>query len=159
MRGADKSQLRMGMGSMGVDIGTVLSGLSDFYLSFSVLAAVAGTVPGALVEKKSCATLERFHFVLFYFGGAAVLGFLYVEIARALDVGDLWKAQLAMSFVAGLYLGNVAARRLRNAAKRPILALLMWVPVVNVAFLAAMVLIPTAPKKRQSSAAKPSISG
>lgn len=148
----------MGKGTKSVDMTSLIDGLSDFYLSFNVLAAVVGTVPGALVEKKSCATLERFHFVLFYFGGVAVLSFLYVEIARALDVGDLWKAQLAMSFVAGLYLGNVAARRLRNAAKRPILALLMWVPVVNVAFLAAMVLIPTAPKKHQSSAAKPSIS-
>jgi len=120
-----------------------------FYLSFSVVAALAGTVPGALVERKNCATLERFHFVLFYFGGAALLGYLYTEIARALSAGDLWMAQLGMSFVAGLYLGNVAARRLRNAAMRPIWALLMWVPVVNVAFLVAMATIPTAPKKAQ----------
>lgn len=136
-----------GQGTKSMDIDALINGVSEFYLSFSVLAALIGTVPGALVERKTCATLERFHFVLFYFGGAAVLGYLYFEIARSLQPQGLWKAQLAMSFVAGLYLGNVAARRLRNAAKRPILAVLMWVPVVNVAFWAALALIPTAPKK------------
>jgi len=136
-----------GQGTKSMDIDALINGVFEFYLSFSVLAALLGTVPGALVERKTCATLERFHFVLFYFGGAAVLGYLYFEIARSLEPQDLWKAQLAMSFVAGLYLGNVAARRLRNAAKRPILAVLMWAPVVNIAFWAALALIPTAPKK------------
>lgn len=152
----DGPQMRMGKGSKSVDIDTLMNAINEFYLSFSVLAAVAGTVPGALVERKTCATLERFHFLLFYFGGAALLGYLYFEIARSLELQGLWKAQLAMSFVAGLYLGNVAARRLRNAAKRPILALLMWVPVVNVAFWVALALIPTAPKKAQP---KPSSNG
>jgi len=147
-----------GQGNKRMDIDTLIYGVSEFYLSFSVLAALAGTVPGALVERKTCATLERFHFVLFYFGGAAVLGYLYFEIARALEPQDLWKAQLAMSFVAGLYLGNVAARRLRNAAKHPILGLLMWAPGVNVIFWAALALIPTAPKKHQPSVSNPPMS-
>ena len=138
---------------MNLDFQSLSEAVVGFYLSFNVLAALAGTVPGALVERKTCATLERFHFVLFYFGGAAFLGFLYFEIARALSPEDVWKAQLGMSFVAGLYLGNVAARRLRNVAKPPILALLMWVPVVNVAFWAALASIPTAPKKHQPSGA------
>lgn len=123
-----------------------------FYLSLSIVSAIAGTVPGALVERKNCATLERFHFVLFYFGGALLLSYLYTEIARALNTEDIWMAQLGMSFVAGLYLGNVAVRRLRNAAMRPVWALLMWVPVVNVAFWVALASIPTAPKKTQPDA-------
>ncbi|HEY9079305.1 hypothetical protein [Magnetovibrio sp.] len=132
-----------------MDVSTLIDGITNFYFSFDVLAAVVGTVPGALVERKTCATLERFHFVLFYFVGAAVLGYLYFEIVRSLSAENVWKAQLGMSLVAGLYLGNVAARRLRNAAKHPILALLMWVPVVNIAFWVALALIPTAPKKNQ----------
>lgn len=144
-----------GQGTKSMDIDALIYGVSEFYLSLNVLAALAGTVPGALVERKTCATLERFHFVLFYFGGAAVLGYLYFEIARSLELQNLWKAQLAMSFVAGLYLGNVAARRLRNAAKRPIWAVLMWAPVVNIVFWAALALIPTAPKKHRPSVRNP----
>ena len=154
----DAPQMHTGKGSNSVDIDTLMNAIIEFYLSFSVLAALAGTVPGALVERKTCATLERFHFVLFYFVGAALLGYLYFEIARALEPQDLWKAQLAMSFVAGLYLGNVAARRLRNAAKHPILALLMWVPGVNVVFWVALASIPTAPKKNQPSVSNPPMS-
>jgi len=144
---------------MSVDVSALVGGVADFYLSFNVLAALVGTVPGALVERKSCATLERFHFVLFYFGGAALLGYLYFEIARALSVEDLWKAQLGLSFAAGLYLGNVAARRLRNIAKPPLLGLLMWVPAINIVFWVALALLPTAPKKNQPSVANPSING
>lgn len=139
---------------MNFDVQSLWQGILAFYLSLSVVAALVGTVPGALVERKTCATLERFHFVLFYVGGAAVIGFLYNEMARALSADDVWKAQLGMSVVAGLYLGNVAARRLRNAGKRPILALLMWVPVVNIAFWAALALIPPAPKKHLPSKSK-----
>lgn len=135
---------------MSVDANTVLEGLMAFYLSANVLAALVGTVPGALVEKKTCATLERFHFLLFFFGGMALLGFLYFEIARSVAALNLWKAQLGMSLALGLYLGNVTARRLRNAGKRPLLALLIWLPGVNAVFLVALAFLPTAPKKRVS---------
>jgi len=134
---------------MPLDLQSLWQASLAFYLSLSVVAAVAGTVPGAMVERKNCATLERFHFVLFYFGGALLLGYLYTEIARALNTEDIWMAQLGMSFVAGLYLGNVAARRLRNAAMRPAWALLMWLPMVNVVFWVALAAIPTTPKKTQ----------
>lgn len=137
---------------MDFDLQQLWQGVVAFYLGFNVLAALAGTVPGALVEKKSCATLERFHFLLFFFGGAALLAYLHHEITRAMAVENLWKANLGMAFAAGLYLGNVTARRLRNAAKRPILSLLLWVPVVNVAFLIALAAIPTAPKKAREAA-------
>ena len=118
-----------------------------FYLGGYVFAALVATVPGALVEKKSCATLERFHFLLFFFGGAALIVYLHAEIIRAVALENLWIANFSMACVAGLYLGNVTARRLRNAGKKSILALLIWVPVVNLAFLAALAVMPTAPKK------------
>lgn len=120
---------------------------SAFYLGGYVLAALVATVPGALVEKKSCATLERLHFLLFFFGGAALIVYLHGEIIRAVVPQNLWIANFSMAVVAGLYLGNVTARRLRNAGKKSILALLIWVPVVNVLFLIALAAMPTAPKK------------
>lgn len=128
---------------MTVDVQSVFA----FYLSLNVLGAFAGTVPGALVEKKNCATLERFHFLLFFFGGAALIGYLHFEITRAMAAESIWIADLSVAFVAGLYLGNVTARRLRNIAKHPILSLLIWVPLVNIAFMIALAAIPTAPKK------------
>ncbi len=137
---------------MDFDLQSLWNSALAFYMSFNVLAALVGTVPGALVEKKTCATLERFHFLLFFFGGAALLVYLHYEITRAIADENLWKANLGMAFAAGLYLGNVTARRLRNAAKKPILSLLIWVPVVNVAFLAALAIIPTAPKKTRIAA-------
>lgn len=137
---------------MPFDIQALWEGALAFYLSINVLGAVAGTVPGALVERKACATLERMHFLMFFFGGAAVLGYLQFEIARSLAPENVTIANLVLAVVAGLYLGNVAARRLRNAAKKPVLALLIWVPVVNVVFLAALALIPTAPKKDREKA-------
>jgi len=136
---------------MDFDYQGLWQGVLAFYLSLNVVAALVGTVPGALVEKKSCATLERFHFLLFFGGGAALIVYLHYEITRAMGPENLWKADLGMAFVAGLYLGNVTARRLRNAAKRPILSLLLWVPVVNVVFFAALAVIPTAPKKQREA--------
>lgn len=118
-----------------------------FYLSFNVVAAVIGTVPGALAERKHCATLERLHFVLFLVGGLAVLYVLHGEITAAIDPGDAWMADLGVAFVAGLYAGNVTARRLRNIARNPLWAVLIWVPGVNLAFFAALALIPTVPKR------------
>lgn len=132
---------------MDFDIAAIGQGVQVFYLELSVLAALVGTVPGALVEKKTCATLERFHFLLFFFGGGAVLLYLHSEILLSVDPANVWKANAGMAFAAGLYLGNVTARRLRNAAKKPILALLIWVPVVNVVFMGWLALVPTAPKK------------
>lgn len=132
---------------MPFDVDALWNGVLAFYLSINVLGAVLGTVPGALVERKACATLERRDFLMFFLGGAALLGYLYYEVTRSLDPANVGIASFALAVVAGLYLGNVTARRLRNAAKRPILALLIWVPVINVVFLAAMALIPTAPKK------------
>lgn len=137
---------------MNFDLQSLWDSALAFYLSLNVVAALVGTVPGALVEKKTCATLERFHFLLFFFGGAALIVYLHYEITRSIDPANLWIANLSMAFVAGLYLGNVTARRLRNAAKKPILSLLIWVPVVNVAFLVALALIPTAPKKAREAA-------
>lgn len=137
---------------MDFDFDSLWQGVMAFYLSLNVVAALVGTVPGALVEKKSCATLERFHFLLFFFGGAAVIVYLHGEIVRAVAPESLWMADAGMAFVAGLYLGNVTARRLRNAAKRPILSLLIWVPLVNVVFMVALALIPTAPKKAREAA-------
>lgn len=137
---------------MDFDLQSLWQGVLAFYVSLNVVAALVGTVPGALVEKKSCATLERFHFLLFFCGGAALLLYLHFEITRAMAPENMWKADLGMAFAAGLYLGNVTARRLRNAAKKPILSLLLWVPVVNVAFLVALAAIPTAPKKDREAA-------
>lgn len=137
---------------MAVDLQSLWQGVLAFYLSLNVLGALAGTVPGALVEKKNCATLERFHFLLFFFGGAALIGYLHFEITRAMAAESIWIADLSVAFVAGLYLGNVTARRLRNIAKQPILSLLIWVPLVNIAFMIALAAIPTAPKKDRESA-------
>ena len=137
---------------MTFDLQNVWDGVLAFYLSLNVVAALAGTVPGALVEKKNCATLERFHFLLFFFGGAALIGYLRFEITRAMVPDDIWIADLSIAFAAGLYLGNVMARRLRNIAKQPILGLLMWVPLVNIAFMIALAAIPTAPKKDREAA-------
>ena len=53
----------------------LLDGVLAFYMSINVLGALAGTVPGALVERKACATLERAHFLMFflkYFNGLQV---------------------------------------------------------------------------------------
>lgn len=144
---------------MEFDVQSLWDGVLAFYLSLNVLGALAGTVPGALVERKACATLERAHFLMFFFGGAAVLGYLHFEITRAVAADSLWLANLGMAVVAGLYLGNVTARRLRNIARKPVLALLIWVPVVNIAFLAAMALIPTAPKKARIAAGVESAMG
>ncbi|MCR4378183.1 MAG: hypothetical protein NUV50_08840 [Rhodospirillales bacterium] len=132
---------------MSVDFDGLWQGVLAFYLGGHVLAALVATVPGALVEKKSCATLERFHFLLFFFGGAALIVYLHAEIIRVIAPENLWIANASMACVAGLYLGNVTARRLRNAGKKSILALLIWVPVVNIAFLVALAGIPTAPNK------------
>lgn len=132
---------------MPFDIQALTDGVIAFYLSINVLGALGGTMPGALVERKACATLERVHFLMFFFGGAALLGYLQFEIDRSMAPENLTIANFVLAVVAGLYLGNVAARRLRNAAKKPVLALLIWVPVVNLVFLAALALIPTAPKK------------
>lgn len=132
---------------MDFDVDTLWQGLAAFYLSLNVAGAVLGTIPGSLVEKKSCATLERFHFLLFFVIGAALIVYLHQEIVRVTAPDTIWIADLSMAFVAGLYLGNVIARRLRNAGKKPILALLIWLPVVNVAFLIALAVLPTAPKK------------
>lgn len=137
---------------MNFDTDSLWQGAMAFYLGGYVLAAVLATVPGALVEKKSCATLERFHFLLFFFGGAALIVYLHAEITRSMAPENLWIANLGMAVVAGLYLGNVLARRLRNAGKKSIWALLIWVPVVNIAFLVALALIPTAPKKNRAAA-------
>lgn len=137
---------------MDFDLQSLWQGVLAFYLSLNVLGALAGTVPGALVEKKNCATLERFHFLLFFFGGAALIGYLHFEITRAMAAENIWIADLSVAFVAGLYLGNVTARRLRNIAKRPILSLLIWVPLVNIAFMIALAAIPTAPKKDREAA-------
>jgi len=136
---------------MSVDVNSLFESLTGFYLSFNIVAAVLATVPGALAEKKNCASLERFHFLLFFFGGVLVMGFIYHEMTRAMLADHVWKAQLGMSIVAGLYLGNVASRRLRNAGKKKLLALLIWVPILNVALLAALAMIPTAPKKNVPS--------
>lgn len=144
---------------MELDVQGLWDGVLAFYLSLNVLGALVGTVPGALVERKSCATLERAHFLMFFFFGAAVLGYLHFEITRAVAADGLWLANLGMAVVAGLYLGNVTARRLRNIAWKPVLALLIWVPVVNMAFLAAMALIPTAPKKARIAAGVKSAAG
>lgn len=114
--------------------------------------ALLGSAPGALIEKRSCATLERFHFLLFLFGGAAVILYLHYEIIRAIQPENQWIANTVMSLIGGFYVGNVTARRLRNAAKKPILALLIWVPLVNLALVVALALIPTAPKKVQLAA-------
>lgn len=132
---------------MSVSFDGLWQGVLAFYLGWHVLAALVATVPGALVEKKSCATLERFHFLLFFFGGAALIVYLHAEIIRVIAPENLWIANAGMACVAGLYLGNVTARRLRNAGKKSILALLIWVPVVNIAFLVVLAAIPTAPKK------------
>lgn len=132
---------------MDFDLQSVWEGALAFYLSLNVLGALAGTVPGALVEKKNCATLERFHFLLFFFGGAALIGYLHFEITRAMTAESIWIVDLSVAFVAGLYLGNVIARRLRNITKHPILSVLIWVPLVNIAFMIALAAIPTAPKK------------
>jgi len=137
---------------MTVDLQSMWEGVLAFYLSLNVLGAFAGTVPGALVEKKNCATLERFHFLLFFFGGAALIGYLHFEITRAMASESIWIADLSVAFAAGLYLGNVTARRLRNIAKSPVLSLLIWVPLVNIAFMIAMAAIPTAPKKDREAA-------
>lgn len=133
--------------NMAVDFGDLWSGTLAFYLSLNLVAAVAGTVPGALVERGSCATLERFHFLIFLIGGVALLGYLHVEILRATQPENAWIVDLASAFAIGAYVGNVIARRLRNMAKSPLLGLLIWVPLVNIAFLGALALIPTAPKK------------
>lgn len=138
---------------MSVDINTLTENVLGFYLSWNIVAALAGSIPGALAEKKNCASLERFHFLLFFFGGAAVLLFLYNEIARSLLEENVWKAQLAMSLVAGFYLGNVASRRLRNAGKQKILAVLIWVPMVNIALLIALAAMPTAMTKKAKAVA------
>jgi len=132
---------------MVVDFADLWQTALAFYLSLNVVAALVGTVPGALVEKKTCATLERFHYVLFLFGGVALLGYLQSEILRSALPENVWKINLGGAFAMGLYVGNVTARRLRNMGKRPMLALLMWVPLVNVAFFGVLVLTPTAPKK------------
>jgi len=137
---------------MTVDMQSIWEGVLAFYFSLNVLGAFAGTVPGALVEKKNCATLERFHFLLFFFGGAALIGYLHFEITRAMAAESIWIADLSVAFVAGLYLGNVTARRLRNIAKSPVLSLLIWVPLVNIAFMIALAWVPTAPKKDREAA-------
>ena len=132
---------------MVVDFADLWAMAFAFYLSLNIVAALAGTVPGALVEKKTCATLERFHYVLFLFGGVALLGYLHSEVLRVTLPENVWKINLGGAFAMGLYVGNVTARRLRNMGKRPILALLMWVPLVNVVFFGVLVITPTAPKK------------
>lgn len=138
---------------MTVDFGDVWSVVLAFYLSLNLVAALAGTVPGALVERGSCATLERFHFVLFLLGGLALLGYLYSEVLRATLAENVWKVNLGGAFAMGLYVGNVTARRLRNMGKSPLLSLFIWVPLVNVAFLGVLVLTPTARKKAPSTLA------
>ncbi|MFC1674142.1 hypothetical protein ACFL12_08455 [Pseudomonadota bacterium] len=137
---------------MPFDLDMLWAAALAFYLSPNVGVALLGSAPGALIEKKSCATLERFHFLLFLFGGAAIILYLHYEIIRAIEPENLWIANTVMSLIGGFYIGNVTARRLRNAAKRPILALLIWVPVVNIVLLVALALIPTAPKKVQLAA-------
>lgn len=132
---------------MMVDFGDVWSVALAFYLSLNLVAALAGMVPGALVERGSCATLERFHFVLFLLGGLALLGYLYSEVLRATLAENVWKVNLSGAFAMGLYVGNVTARRLRNMGKSPLLSLIMLVPLVNVAFFGVLVLTPTARKK------------
>lgn len=141
---------------MPVDIEALSGGLLGFYLSVNVLAALVGAVPGALVERKACATLERVHFLMFFFGGLALIVYLQFEIARGLAPENHAVANAVLALVAGFYLSNVTARRLRNAAKRPILALLIWVPVVNVAFMVLLATWPTAPKKVRERAARKS---
>lgn len=137
---------------MNYDVQAWWDGLLGFYLSANVLVALLGSVPGALVERKACATLERLHFLMFFFGGAALIVYLQFEFARSFAPENLAIANGVLALVAGFYLGNVAARRLRNAAKQPILALLIWVPAVNLVFMAALALLPTAPKKARDAA-------
>lgn len=133
-----------------LDVMAELGGL-DVVALLWLVATVAGAV-AAKVEKGSCGTFGRLHYLLYGVGGNVVLKVLALQMTPGLTGDALLYVYLFLALVLGAFNGNTAARRVRNIGWNVWWAMLIFVPLVNMGFLIALVLKPAGRKKAQSAA-------
>ncbi|HEY9163092.1 MAG TPA: hypothetical protein VIN57_00680 [Magnetovibrio sp.] len=142
---------------MGVltDMVADLGGL-DVVAMLWLAATVVGAV-AAKVEKGSCGTFGRLHYLLYGIGGNLVLKVLAWQMTPGLSGDALLYVFFFLALVGGAFHGNITARRVRNIGWNVWWAMLIFVPLVNIGFWLVLVVKPAGRKKTPSSTPTPDI--